>query len=221
MVEVTADVDPTVTTGGKVTQNIVDKYLPTLLSEFPGLNYELSGEQQEQQRTLSSLGLGMTLALLAMYMVMAVSFRSYIQPLVVLAAIPFGMVGAIIGHLLMGYDLSLVSMLGLVALAGVVVNDSLVLIDFINRYQVQESNNYREAVIKGVKRRFRPVILTSLTTFSGLAPMIFETSLQARFLIPMAISLGFGVLFVTAIVLVLVPALYCAVEDVKGRLAHS
>lgn len=221
VVDVTADVDPAITTGGKVTQNLVADFLPTLRKDFPGLSYELSGEQQEQRRTLSSLKLGMALALFVMYMVMAVSFRSYIQPLIVLAAVPFGMVGAIIGHLIMGYDLSLVSMLGLVALAGVVVNDSLVLVTAVNNYKTQPDKNSHEAVLSGVKRRFRPVILTSLTTFFGLAPMIFETSLQARFLIPMAISLGFGVLFVTVIVLVLVPTLYSVVEDMKRLLTRN
>lgn len=215
VVEVTADVDPTVTTGGEVTENVVREVMPGLLEDFAGLSYELAGEQQEQQRTMSSLKTGMILALLMMYTVMAVSFRSYVQPLIVLAAVPFGMVGAVLGHLLMGYDLSLVSMLGLVALAGVVVNDSLVLVASINDYKKMPDKDAYAAVMDGVKRRFRPVLLTSLTTFFGLAPMIFETSLQARFLIPMAISLGFGVLFVTAIVLVIVPALYAVLEDAK------
>lgn len=149
-----------------------------------------------------------------MFALMAVAFRSYAQPIVVLFAIPFGLVGAVGGHMLMGYDLSLISILGIVALAGVVVNDSLVLIAAVNDYR-REGLDPLESVASGGARRFRPILLTSLTTFFGLTPMILETSVQARFLIPMAISLGFGVLFVTVITLVIVPAAYMAVEDVK------
>jgi multidrug efflux pump subunit AcrB len=216
VVDVTADVDPGVTSGGEVTGNLQNDVLPELMERYPGLSYELSGEQQEQRRTLTSLAQGMLFALFAMYVLLAVAFRSYALPLVVLSAIPFGMVGALLGHLLMGYDLSLISMFGIVALAGVVVNDSLVLVYAINDFRNRPDKSLYEGIIAGCIRRFRPVLLTSLTTFFGLAPMIFETSLQARFLIPMAISLGFGVLFVTLIVLVIVPAGYHIVEDVKS-----
>jgi multidrug efflux pump subunit AcrB len=216
IVNVTADVDQGITSGGEVTQSLQANVLPDLVQRFPGLSHELAGEQQEQSRTMSALGRGMLLALFAMYVLMAVAFRSYALPLVVLAAIPFGMVGALLGHLVMGYDLSLVSMLGVVALAGVVVNDSLVLVYAINDFRSRPDKGLYDAIIAGTMRRFRPVLLTSLTTFFGLAPMIFETSLQARFLIPMAISLGFGVLFVTLIVLVIVPTGYHIVYDVKG-----
>lgn len=216
VVDVTADVDPSVTTGGEITQNLQKDVLPGLMENYPGLSWELAGEQQEQQRTMGSLGRGMLFALFAMYIVMAVSFRSYVQPLIVLAAIPFGIIGAVLGHMLMGYDLSLVSMLGVVALSGVVVNDSLVLVSSVNDFKAHPDKDTRDAIITGTMRRFRPVLLTSLTTFFGLAPMIFETSVQARFLIPMAISLGFGVLFVTLIVLIIVPTLYHVVDDVKG-----
>ncbi|MFW6054041.1 MAG: efflux RND transporter permease subunit, partial [Persicimonas sp.] len=153
--------------------------------------------------------------LLVMFGLMAIAFRSYLQPFVIMFAIPFGFVGALAGHLLMGYDLSLISMMGIVALSGVVVNDSLVLIAAINDYR-REGADVLEAVASGGARRFRPILLTSLTTFLGLTPMILETSVQARFLIPMAVSLGFGVLFVTVIALLIVPAAYMAVEDVKA-----
>lgn len=136
--------------------------------------------------------------------------------MIVLSAIPFGFVGAVIGHLLMGFDLSLISMFGIVALAGVVVNDSLILVHTANALRRDEGLTAAEAVQQAGLRRFRPIMLTSLTTFFGLAPMIFETSVQARFLVPMAISLGYGILFATFIVLVLVPALYMIVEDVRG-----
>jgi len=139
-----------------------------------------------------------------------------VQPLIVMVAIPFGIIGAVLGHLLMGYDLSIMSMMGIVALAGVVVNDALVLVDYSNQRR-HEGMNAHDAVCAAGVRRFRPVLLTTLTTFGGLAPMIFETSRQARFMIPMALSLGYGILFATLITLILVPSLYLIIEDV-GRL---
>jgi multidrug efflux pump subunit AcrB len=145
---------------------------------------------------------------------LAIAFRSYGQPAIIMTVIPFGIVGAILGHMMLGYDLSMISMMGVVALSGVVVNDSLILIVAINTFR-EEGMSAKQAMIAGGLRRFRPIILTSLTTFFGLMPMIFETSMQARFLIPMAISLGFGVLFATAIMLVLVPAIYAIFEDFK------
>jgi len=147
------------------------------------------------------------MAMIVIYAMLAVPLNSYIQPLIIMIAIPFGIVGALIGHLIMGYSLSILSMFGVVALSGVVVNDSLVLIDFA-----------LEAIQASGLHRFRPIILTTLTTFGGLAPMIFETSRQARFLIPMALSLGFGVVFATLITLILVPSFYMAIEDVKRLL---
>jgi multidrug efflux pump subunit AcrB len=147
-----------------------------------------------------------------MYALLAIPFRSYIQPVIIMSAIPFGIVGAVMGHFIMGYELSIISMMGIIALSGVVVNDSLVLIDAANTYRA-EGLSPVDAVVKAGRRRMRPILLTSLTTFFGLLPMIWETSPQAKFLIPMAISLGFGVLFATIIVLLLVPALYILVED--------
>jgi multidrug efflux pump subunit AcrB len=142
-----------------------------------------------------------------------VPFNSYVQPLIIMLSIPFGIVGAVIGHLLMGYSLSVMSLFGVVALSGVVVNDSLVLIDFANRKQKAGLGKHQAVHEAGI-HRFRPIMLTSLTTFGGLAPMIFETSRQARFLIPMAVSLGFGIIFATLITLLLVPCLYLVVEDI-------
>ncbi|MBD3242450.1 MAG: hypothetical protein GF331_17810 [Chitinivibrionales bacterium] len=217
--EVTADVNPSVTNADEVYENITEEVMPGLLAEFPGLSYQKAGEQEEQAETVRALSVGMALALLVMYGMMAVVFQSYVQPFIVLLAIPFGMIGAVIGHALLGYQLSLVSMLGLVALAGVVVNDSLVLLVAVNDNRAEGQNAF-DAVIGGATRRFRPVLLTSLTTFFGLAPIISETSLQARFLIPMALSLGFGVLFATGITLILVPAAYLVVVDVKKGLAR-
>jgi multidrug efflux pump subunit AcrB len=163
---------------------------------------------------MGALGLGFILALIVMFSMLAVAFRSYAQPILVMSAIPFGMVGAVWGHVIMGFSLSLMSMMGLIALSGVVVNDSLILIVSINRYR-EEGMGMWEAVVAGGARRFRPILLTSLTTFFGLAPMIVETSVQARFLVPMAVSLGFGVLAATMIMLLIVPASYLILEDAR------
>jgi multidrug efflux pump subunit AcrB len=219
VVDVTADVDEEKATGSEITANLQADVLPGLMERYPGLSYELSGQQQERQESLGALGSGFAFALLAMFALMAIAFRSYVQPLVVMAAIPFGIVGAVAGHMLMGFNLSLISMMGLVALSGVTVNDSLVLVSAINDFR-DKGLEPLEAVTAGGARRFRPILLTSLTTFFGLTPMIFETSVQARFLIPMALSLGFGVLFVTVIALIIVPSLYLAVVDAK-RMAQK
>ena len=212
VVDVTADVDTDVTTGNEVVGNLQADVLPGLLERYPDLSYELAGAQQEQAESLGALGLGFAFAMLAMYALMAIAFSSYLQPAVIMVAIPFGLVGALAGHLLMGFSMSIISMFGVVALSGVVVNDSLVLISAVNRFRDQGHDAF-EALVKGGMRRFRPILLTSLTTFFGLAPMIFETSVQARFLVPMALSLGFGVLFVTVICLIIVPCAYMVVED--------
>ncbi len=217
VLSVTADVDE-----GAVPDLILSQVeqsdLPAVMERYPGLRYSFEGEQADQRESMAALQLGFMGALLVIYALLAIPFRSYIQPIIVMSAIPFGFIGAIGGHLLLGYNMSVVSMMGLVALAGVVVNDSLVLIVAVNDLREQGKTAY-EAVVEGGMRRFRPILLTSLTTFFGLAPLIFETSMQARFLIPMALSLGFGILFATGIVLMLVPALYIAVEDARGMLA--
>jgi multidrug efflux pump subunit AcrB len=186
--------------------------LPQLLEDFPGLSTAYRGRQHTMRESMSSLYQGFLLALFAIYFLLAIPFRSYSQPIIVMIAIPFGMVGALIGHILMGYDVSLMSQMGLVALSGVLINDSLLLVDYANKRRAEGMGVLRAIREAGV-RRFRPVLLTTLTTFGGLAPMIFETSRQARFMIPMALSLGFGILFATAITLVLVPSLYVLVDD--------
>ncbi|REJ73000.1 MAG: AcrB/AcrD/AcrF family protein [Acidobacteria bacterium] len=218
-VAVTADVDPQVTTGSEISRILADDVLPQVQQEIAGLGFTFTGEQEEQADSVAALGRGVMVAMMAMYGLMAVAFRSYGQPLVVLSVVPFGLIGAIFGHLVMGYDLSFLSVFGLVALTGVVVNDSLVLITAIND-QRRAGVPVLEAVVQGTTRRVRPVLLTSLTTFFGLAPMIFERSLQARFLIPMVLSLGYGVLLVTGIALVLVPCTYMMLEDFKRGVAR-
>ncbi|MBM3861457.1 MAG: efflux RND transporter permease subunit [Verrucomicrobia bacterium] len=214
-VSVTADVEPLGETP-LVMAALNTAILPALARDYPGLSYGYEGRQADMRESMQSLMGGFVLALLAIYFLLAVPFRSYVQPLIVMVAIPFGIIGAVLGHLLMGYDLSIMSMMGIVALAGVVVNDALVLVDYSNQRR-HEGMNAHDAVCAAGVRRFRPVLLTTLTTFGGLAPMIFETSRQARFMIPMALSLGYGILFATLITLILVPSLYLIIEDV-GRL---
>ncbi|MGW8313549.1 MAG: efflux RND transporter permease subunit [Desulfuromonadales bacterium] len=210
-VTVTADVVPIDETS-QILATLNSQILPELAQQFPGLTYSFQGRQARMKESTEGLFNGFILAMIAIYFLLAIPFRSYIQPAIVMLAIPFGIVGAVLGHLLMGYSLSLMSMMGIVALSGVVVNDSLVLIDYANRQRL-EGDSALTAICAAGARRFRPILLTTLTTFGGLAPMIFETSRQARFLIPMALSLGFGILFATVITLLLVPSLYLLIED--------
>ncbi len=214
VVQVSADVTPR-SKAGEVLGDLRSGAIPNLTARFRGLQYSFEGHQAEIRESLGSLQTTFAIALLAIFAMLAIPFRSYIQPLIIMISIPFGIVGAVLGHLIMGYDLCIPSMFGIVALSGVVVNDSLVLVDFANRRHREGGMTHRDAIHAAGIQRFRPVLLTTLTTFGGLAPMIFETSRQARFLIPMALSLGFGILFATAITLVLVPSLYVVVEDVQ------
>ena len=199
----------------QVLADIQATVFPELRAKYPSLELEFTGSQRDRSESLSSLGPNYILALFVIFALLAIPFGSYVQPLIIMSAIPFGMVGAIIGHLVMGYSLSIISMFGVIALSGVVVNDSLVLIHAVNAARQRGVDTYG-AVVWGGMRRLRPIVLTSLTTFFGLAPMILESSMQARFLIPMAVSLGFGVLFATFIVLLIVPALYLIVEDLRS-----
>jgi multidrug efflux pump subunit AcrB len=212
-VTVTANVEP-ISQTSQVEASLNQEVLPQLTKDFPGLSYRWEGRQQDMRESSRSLFSGLLLALFAIYALLAIPFGSYYQPIIVMIAIPFGIVGAVLGHIIMGYALSLLSMMGVVALCGVVVNDSLVLIDYANR-QYRSGMSAFDAIHRAGGRRFRPILLTTLTTFGGLTPMIFETSRQARFMIPMAISLGFGILFATSITLILVPCLYLIADDVR------
>ncbi len=214
-INVTADVLDGVGNPIQIREDLEQRVLPDFARRFPGAGFSFEGQQRELSRAMGHLGRGYLVALLVIYALLAVPFKSYVQPLVVMAAIPFGFIGALFGHLLMGYSMSLISAMGIIALSGVVVNDSLILIDAANRQRRQQGDTPFEAILSAGVRRFRPILLTSLTTFGGLAPMIFETSVQARFLIPMAISLGFGILFATFIILMLVPSLYLIAEDLR------
>lgn len=183
-----------------------------MLEKYPQVTYSFEGEQKDQRKSVKEMGQKALLALLGMYVLMAIPLKSYIQPLIVMSAIPFGMVGAVLGHVIMGFDLSIMSMCGIVALSGVVVNDSLVLVDYVNRHR-KDSGSIVDAAWEAGARRFRPILLTSLTTFAGLTPMLLETDIQAKFLIPMAVSLSFGILFATVITLILVPSIYLMLDD--------
>ncbi len=198
----------------RLTQNI----LPELIARYPGLSWSFEGRQADFRESMASLKTGFLFALLGIYVLLAIPLKSYTQPLIVMVSIPFGVIGAVAGHILMGYDLSIMSMMGIIAISGVVINDALILIDFINRERAGGMGIVRAVHGAGI-RRFRPILLTTLTTFGGLAPMIFETSRQARFMIPMAISLGYGIIFATAINLVLVPSLFLIKEDLARLLS--
>ena len=197
---------------GKIIANLEKEFLSRLNVDYPGVSYTYAGEKEEQSETTSGLIRGFFIALVIIYALLAVPFKSYIQPMIVMTAIPFGFVGAIWGHVIMGMDVTVLSMFGLVALTGVVVNDSLVMVDYVNRRR-REGMSLIEAVHTSGVNRFRAILLTSMTTFAGLTPLLLEKSVEAQFLIPMAISLGFGVLFATFITLLLVPATYLILED--------
>jgi multidrug efflux pump subunit AcrB len=221
-VTVTADVDPIDQTS-QLKATLDSEILPQLAQYYPGLSCGYEGRQADLTESMQTLVSGFILALLGIFVMLAIPFRSYLQPVIVMVAVPFGMVGAVLGHMLMGYSLSVMSLMGIIALSGVVVNDSLVLIDYSNRLRRKGVLPPQAIRLAGV-RRFRPIILTSLTTFGGLAPIIFETSRQARFMIPMALSLGYGILFSTTVTLLLVPSLYMILQDVRllfGRLKHA
>ncbi|WP_425391712.1 efflux RND transporter permease subunit [Ekhidna sp.] len=200
----------------RVLNSIKEEVLPQLRSDFPGITWSFEGSQAEMRESTEALWGGFVMAMLIIYALLAIALNNYAQPIIVMFAIPFGIVGAVIGHILLGYDLSLVSLMGVIALSGVVVNDSLIMIDYANknRGDIPAFDSMLEAGV----RRFRPIILTTLTTFGGLTPIILENSRQARQLIPMAISLGFGIIFATAIILIIVPCLYMIMDDILKAL---
>ena len=211
---VNAEIDGEVTTIEEVKAKLMEKDMAELQSAYPGLSLSMGGMHGEQDDMMNTLYLFFGFSLFAMYGMLAISSRSYAQPIMILVAIPFGFVGAILGHIMLGYNLSLISILGMIALSGVVVNASIVLTSVVNEFLAQ-GMTLREAVIEGATRRFRPIFLSVITTFLGVFPMILETSKEARFLIPMAISLGVGVLFSAVITLIIVPCNYIILEDWK------
>ena len=215
VISVTSDVDTEITTPNNVIKILEEEVMPSLKLKYPRLKYSFEGESREQREDLSSLGRNMMIALLLIYVILGAQLRSYAQPIIIMLSIPFGVVGAILGHLLLGYDLTFISMFGIVALTGVVINDSVVLMDYLNKQYLLGLSKY-DSAIAAVQRRFRPILLTTLSTSLGLLPILLETSLQARFLIPMVISLATGIIFATLIILLLVPCLVIVVEDLKN-----
>lgn len=218
VIKVTADVDESVTNANEVRMILEDEFMPRLANRFYGLRYTIEGQGKEQKESFSDVFKGFAVALFCIYALLAIPFKSFTQPFIVMAAIPFGFVGALAGHLLMGFNISMLSLFGMVGLAGVVVNDSLVLVYAANRIRNQGIDPHR-AIIQAGSLRFRAILLTSLTTFAGLTPMLLEKSVQAQFLIPMAVSLGFGVLFSTFVTLLLVPSGYMIHHDITTMLS--
>lgn len=213
VVNVTANVVAAVTNGNKVLSAMEKKELPELLSRYPGLRYTFEGEQRDQREATSSLSIGLTASLFAIFAIMASFLRSYSQSIIVLLTIPWGLAGAVLGHIVLGFDLSIYSVLGMIALCGMVVNGGFVLAMTRNRYMLR-GLSAKEAIIQASQRRFRPIFLTAVTTFLGLGPMIFETNEQALFLVPMAISLGLGTLASSLVVLILVPVVFVIMDEV-------
>ncbi len=222
-INVWASVDAEQVEPFKLTKDIRDNFIPELLKKYPRVSSEVSGSIQEQLDSTAKQLRDFVLSILIIYSLLAVPLKSYAQPLMIMAVIPFGVIGSVAGHMLLGLDLSALSVFGMIAAAGVVVNDSLVMVDYINKTR-QAGIKMKVAVLEAGCRRFRAILLTSLTTFIGLVPIMAETSMQAQIVIPMAVSLAFGVLFATVVTLLLIPCLYVAIEDVKslaGRLIGS
>jgi len=213
---VTADVDDLVANSNQINRDLAKRIEKDVLPRLQNISYSFEGSQREQQKSLGSLAFGYAIALMLIYILLAIPFKSYSQPLIIMSAIPFGLIGAIFGHVVLGWNMTIMSLIGVVALSGVVVNDSLVLVDFINELVREKGESLNKAIVLASGKRIRPILLTSVTTFVGLLPMIFEKSIQAQFLIPMAISLGFGVIFSTATTLILVPCGISAIEDLKN-----
>lgn len=211
-INVTAEVEPR-SEASRILNSVKEEILPELMRDYPGLTVSFEGRQADFRESLGSLLSSFIVAMVVIYVMLAIPLHSYVQPIIIIMAIPFGIIGAVFGHMLMGYSLSIISLMGIVALSGVMVNDSLVMLDYANRQRLNGSSPLAAISAAGI-RRFRPILLTTLTTFGGLAPMIFETSRQARFMIPMAISLGYGILFATMLILIIVPCLYLIVDDV-------
>ena len=212
-ITVTSDIDEAVANASTIVADLKADFLPRLMERYPGVTYDLEGQEKRTAESLDSLQTGYILALMGIFLLLAYQFRSYVQPIIIMAAIPFGLIGAIFGHLVMGMQFTMISIFGIVALSGIVVNDSLILIDFINR-AVGEGMDVEDAVVESGRARFRAVLLTSLTTVAGLLPLLLERSFQAQFLVPMAVSISFGLLASTVLTLLFVPSLYMIVHEV-------
>ncbi|MCB2184375.1 MAG: efflux RND transporter permease subunit [Desulfobulbaceae bacterium] len=222
-VMVSAGVDTNKANANEILSQLSEDYFPQLQNRYPGLYISVQGEQKKMRESFSSLKIGFPLAVVGIFVIIATMFRSYAQPFIILFTVPFGIIGAVVGHLLLGYELSMMSMFGMVALTGVVVNDAIVLIDKIN-INLSEGMPFFEAIKNGGIRRFRAIFLTTLSTVGGLTPLIMETDLQAKFLIPMALSIAAGVTFATVLTLLLIPSILVILNDFRRlnyRLRHG
>ncbi len=213
-VTIRADVNEDVTNAYLVTETLAGSF-PETIAQYPGVRMQFTGRQEETSKSFGSLRIGFAVACALIFVILTAIFRSYLQPMIIMAAIPFGLIGAVIGHWGMGYPLTIMSMIGLVALTGIVVNDAIVLVNFIN-VRVRAGAEPGAAVVEAARARLRPIMLTSITTVLGLGPLVLEQSFQARFLIPMAISVSAGLIFATVLTLLAVPALYMIVLDMKS-----
>jgi multidrug efflux pump subunit AcrB len=213
-VVVSAGVDTNKANANEIFAALASDFFPQLKRRYPEIHVDLQGEQKKMRESFDSLYVGYPLALLGIFIIIATMFRSYAQPFIIMFTIPFGIIGAVMGHLLLGYDLSIMSIFGMVALTGVVVNDAIVLIERVNE-NIAEGMPFFEAILSGGARRFRAIFLTSISTVGGLAPLIMETDLQAKFLIPMALSIAAGIAFATVLTLVLVPSLLTLLSDAR------
>ncbi len=211
-ITVISDLDENVANAELIVRDLSEDFLPDLVGRYPGVRYSFEGQKQRTNESVTSLIGGFIIAILGIYLLLATQFRSYFQPVVIMVALPFGMVGAVLGHLIMGMSITLMSLFGVVALSGIVVNDSIIMLDFINR-AIRKGMPLMQAVEESGKARFRAVILTSITTIAGLLPLLLERSFQAQFLIPMAVSITFGLMVATVLTLLFVPTLYFIVAE--------
>jgi multidrug efflux pump subunit AcrB len=218
-IPISAAADKAVVEPDRIVNEVVEEFFPELFERYPSVKYRLDGMSIESVNMQNDLFTGFAVALFGIYALLAIPLRSYMQPLIIMSVIPFGVIGAVAGHIIMDMAISMMSIFGIIALSGVVVNDSLILVDFINR-AVNEGKSVLSAVIDAGSSRFRAILITSLTTFFGIFPMLLETSAQAQFVLPMAVSLAFGIVFATVISLIVVPCLYLMLDDF-GLIAKS
>ena len=219
-VTITADVDASKAQSGAVIADLTTEFIPQLLARYSGVKFGLGGASQEEQTLMKRMILGFVASLFLIYGLLAVPLKSYVQPLVIMTVIPFGFIGAVVGHIIFGVSISMLSIFGLIALAGVVVNDSLILVEFVNRGRADKLS-IDDSLMGAGRQRFRAILLATMTTFVGLLPMLFETSTQAQFVIPMALSLSFGIVFATSITLILIPCLYRVIYDLRDSKRFS
>lgn len=215
VVVITANVDTLLATPASITKSVYQDFGELLQNQYPTVKLQQTGASEREQDTISEFGRNFAISLLLVYALMAIPLKSYLQPLIVMSVIPFGLIGALLGHYFLGYAVSSVSIMGLIALTGVVVNDGIILVDYVNK-AVATGVSSRDAAVDAGTARFRAILLTSLTTFIGLSPMLAETSFQAALMMPMAIALAFGILFSTTMTLILIPCLYIIMDDLQS-----